>query len=497
MFELRKATAPGRQRLRVAALALPAPGILAIVLLLWLSCGGPPERGQTKQRPAPAATHPRLIYILTIDALRGDLIGLRHGGKPVMPELSAFAGESVYFDHAYSQAPFTKISVASLFTGLWPSRLGVKNCRLRIFPGGVELCRGLDTRFYTLAEDLQARGYHTMTSLFTAHVRKGDGLIQGFAYQEPNLPEELPDSGKTFVYNHVLGLHAPYQPSEAALEYLGVAAGHSEPDLSGTEWFWKPLTEIQGERLFELYLAEGYDWDRWFGEFKRELERSGAWDDALVIVTADHGEEFLEHANTQHSVQLYDEVLRVPLLIKFPAGSALSRRHGSTFSHRVRLVDVFPTLVHFLDRVEPAGFDGESLIPIVEGREQETDRRPALAFTSVARDYDGVPMNFEGQAIVAGGFKAIWGHRVEDSQRAGFQHRRGDAVEKLYDLGQDPGERRDLRLQGSDLFESLRQQYSELSTLPLGTDQVPAMAAESEAERRERERQLKSLGYIQ
>jgi len=62
-----------------------------------------------------------LIYILTIDALRSDVIGLRHNGELVMPELTKFAKESVYFDHAYSQAPFTKISVASLFTGLWPA----------------------------------------------------------------------------------------------------------------------------------------------------------------------------------------------------------------------------------------------------------------------------------------------------------------------------------------------------------------------------------------
>ena len=467
-----------------------------LLTLLGLACGGPAQEKPAEQRPA-RADGPRLIYILTIDALRHDVIGLRYNGKPVMPELNAFAEESVRFDRAYSQAPFTKISVASLFTGLWPSRLGVKNCRLKIFPGGVELCRGLDTRFHTLAEDLSARGYHTVTSLFTTHVRKGDGLIQGFAYQEQHLPDELPDSGKTFVYNHVLGLHAPYRPSSEALEYLGLAR-HSEPDPALTDWFWEPLSKIQGGRLFEHYLAEGYDWDRKLGELRRELEENDAWDDALFMVTADHGEEFLEHGNTQHSVQLYDEVLRVPLLIKFPAGSALSRYHGSTFSNRVRLVDVFPTLVDFLDRAEPVGFDGGSLIPIIEGRERETDRRPVLAFTSVARDYEGVPMNFEAQALIAGRFKAIWGHRVEDSQLASAgEHRRGDEIRELYDLSEDPGEERDLKRQRVALFTSLRQRYARLSTSPLGTGRVPTIAAESEEERRQRERQLKSLGYIQ
>ncbi len=464
-----------------------AGAVIAAALLLCNSCGGPHK-----------TAHPRLIYLLTIDALRSDLIGLRHNGKLVMPNLSAFTKESIYFGNTYSQAPFTKISVASMFTGLWPSRLGVKHCRLTIFPGGAELCRGLDYRFHTLAEYLSDLGYDTLTTLFTAHVRRGDGLIQGFSYQEESLPRSLDRSGKTFIYHHVLGLHSPYEPTDEALRHLEIPR-HSEPDPTRTDWYWKPLTRNQGNRLHEYYLAEGYDWDRRFGELVRELRQGRVWDDALVIVTADHGEAFLEHGITRHSSQLYDEVLRVPLFIKFPAESTLSKHHGSRLSNRVRLIDVFPTIAHYLGQQESLELDGSSLIPLIENTASEPDERPVLAFTSIARSHNGEQVNFEIRTILSGRFKAVMGYRVENSQLAAFDHKRGDEIRELFDLGVDPGEQNNLVSQHQEIFATLSEQYGRLATEPPddGTGSLQGILPQSVEERLERERTLRSLGYIQ
>ena len=468
-----------------------AASFILPLLLFGLSCS---------KQPAPATAHPKLIYIFTIDSLRNDLIGLRYNDRLVMPNLSAFTRESVYFDNAYAQSSFTKISVSSLFTGLWPSRLGVKHCVLKVFPGGTELCRGLDSRFYTLAEDLSEIGYDTFTTFFTVHVREGEGLIQGFRHQEESLPKKLLACDKTFVYDHVLGLHAEYRPTAKALRYLSIPH-HSDPDPSHVDWYWKPLDNDQGRKLYEHYLAEGYDWDLRFGELIEGLRKSTSWDDALFIVTADHGEEFLENGGTQHSVKLYNSVLRVPLFIKFPSGSPLSRHHGSRFSNRVRLVDIFPTLIHFLSQVEPHSLDGESLLPIIENTERDRDKRPALALTSIQRAHGGEQMSFESQTIVSGRFKAMWGHRIENSQLVpAFDYRRGDEIRELFDLEADPGEQSNLVSKHTDLFESLQKEYLRLSTTDLvrgSTGPRLTIPPQSEEERLDRERKLRSLGYIE
>ncbi len=467
---------------------------IVIVLVSALAFGA-----ACREQEDTAVAHPNMIYFFVVDALRQDVIGTYHNGTPVTPNLDRFARENVYFDYAYSQAPFTKISVSSLFTGLWPSRLGVKHCVLKIFPEGTELCRGLDFRFFTMAEYLAGLDYHTYTNLFTAHVRQGDGLIQGFQYQEKTLPTTLSPTEKAFVYNHVAGLHAPYRPSNEALSHLGLA-DYTDPDPRESAWYWEPLNIDQVTRLHEYYLAEGFDWDRAFGELKLALQEQGSWDNALVIVTADHGEEFLEHGGTQHSVQLYDEVLRVPLIIKFPEGSELSRHHGSRYSNRVRLIDVFPTLIHLLSRREPRGYDGESLIPIIKNEETGPGTRPVLAFTSVARAHNGDRVSFESRAILSGRYKAISGFRVEDGQLSPeFDHRRGDRFDELYDLLKDPLERNNIEAQNKEVFDSLLEQYTRLSTtevFPTETDPALSFRDLEEKERIELEKKLRSLGYL-
>ena len=433
---------------------------------------------------------PDLIYILTIDSLRSDLIGLSFRDQQITPQLNTFARDSVFFENAYAQAPFTKISVASMFTGLWPSRLGVKQCRLHIFPKGVELCRGLDFRFPTLAEYLRSRGYATYTSLFTAHVRKGDGLIQGFDYQEKKLPEEIETSQKTFVYDHIIGLHAPYNPSPKARDRLQLLPTTPERiDPGNKDWFWEPLEEGQDQTLYESYLAEGLDADAQFGELRAKLEESDLWDRALIIVTADHGEEFLEHGGTQHSAQLYDEVLRVPLFVKFPQHSPLAKHHGATRTERVRLVDIFPTLTEFLGTEAPEAIDGKSLVPLIRGLEANRSPRPVLAYTSVSRPHQGATMSFESEMYLAQNIKVIRGYRTEDSQTPLFPHHRADEIAEMFDLDQDPAEQLNLAKDNPQLFRKMWKQHSEI----LQTGQPDLL----QNERSEREEQLRSLGYIQ
>ena len=184
--------------------------------------------------PLPPAA-PRIIYWYVIDALRLDAVDKTFQGKPVMPALRDFGRESVFFNNAYAQSSFTKISTASWFTGLWPTKTGVSLCYRRTGDGGLLLCDGLDFAFDTLAEHLRDNGYVTFANLYTVHTRPGDGLLQGFDFQ--NVTPEACDTGtRAFIYHHVPGAHAPYNPSAEARSFF---SGTAQPDstASGTGWY--------------------------------------------------------------------------------------------------------------------------------------------------------------------------------------------------------------------------------------------------------------------
>lgn len=444
------------------------------------------------------ANAPKVIYWLTIDALRADVIGRKYGENLIMPNLTGFAAESVYFGNAYSQSSFTKTSTAAMFTGLWPSRLGVKGCQVQVAPTGAELCFGLDPRFPTLAGFLQDRGYRAITHPYTIHVREGDGLVNGFE-MHASIPESLPP-GRLFVYQHILGLHAPYAPSAAATERLGVKKA-TRIDPASLNWFFERLTVPQAEELRSYYFAEGYDADLEFLALTKRLKAQGVWDEAMVIVTADHGEEFLEHGGIQHShrLQLYNEVLRVPLFIKFPKSSGLSSHHGRTFENRVRLVDLFPTIKDLLGAKDDAPSDGLSLLPIVRGEE------PASRLREVIAQLAGVQPSltvYEARAIIMDEWKAVMGYRLDHTRREGTKgFGVGEPYQELYDLSTDPRETRNLRSERDAIFKSLEHEYwRRAKPVPYrsrdGRSGVLNALAESAPDREEREKELRALGYI-
>lgn len=392
---------------------------------------------------------PPLIYWYTIDALRADTALERDAsGEPLMPELAAFAEESVGFARAYATSSFTKTSTASMFTGLWPRRHGVLHGVLPTWPEGAQLLFDLDPRFYTLAELLRDHGYTTLTHAFSVHVQPGGGMLQGF--DATDLPADptatLPADGPLFVYEHVLGLHGPYAPSAAAAEAVGVPAvpGFEPAD---TSWFEQPLDDARLAALRAAYRAEGIDADAVLGQRLQALRDQGLWDDALIIVTADHGDEFGEHGTTQHSVQLYDEVVRVPLYVKFPSDHRWAAWHGRLLPQRVRLVDLYPTVAELVaTEALPYAVDGRSLGPILDREEHDPAARDVLLRASFTRPTaDGDLALHTCDAMVQGDRKVLLGHRLQGSQRPdAFGYAQGDWFAELYDLATDPDETRDL-----------------------------------------------------
>jgi len=477
---------------------------------------GPPLPGASANSSVPVVP-PRIVWWYTIDALRADALFAERNGQRVMPALSHFAeADAVRFERAYATASFTKSSTASMFTGLWPTHHRVLHGLLPVWPTGVELVFDLDSRFRTLASALAATGYDTWTHLFSLHVRAGDGMLAGFRHLDLDvsgaapLPVPPPDT-RLFAYEHILGVHGPYAPGTAARARLALPPP-THVDPASNTWFEGALEADALRELRDAYLGEAADADDRFAQRIAWLQSQGLWDDTLLIVTADHGEGFLEHGLTQHSNSLYEEAVRVPLLVHFPADDARATLHGVSVPNRVSLADLYPTLLA-LTGAEPPPYalDGASLLPILDGQETDPLARDVVlrcSFTRRVEDGSGDAL-FVTDAILSGPHKAQFGYRIQSSQDALHAFRQGDWIAELFDLQQDPGEEHNLALQQPDAFLALmaRHAAAALPLLPRGAaasaqggpspdtipDALPPVPDPADAARMEA---LRQLGYV-
>lgn len=420
--------------MRRAAQASPdlvprAPGRLrgvawfVIALLVALGAGACAEK--------PEGPRPNVLIIL-IDALRWDYLGVNGYPQPVSPHIDRLAAEGVTFTRARSQCTWTKPSIASLFT----SKLPAEHQIFLVGQGNDEhlLTRVLDGRFVTIAETFQHAGYATGASIDQVHLPAKAGFAQGFDWymRRRNTPawmlidrllgwlDQVPDK-PFFAYLHVLDVHWPYSshlqksrlPAAPAPKNLpGCVRNVSQSrDCADTVRAW--LREPDGQRALEdlkrRYAREVEATDAAIGGLIRALQKRGRYEDTIVVVTADHGEGFGEHDRLQHGFAPYEEVMRVPLILRLPTRMRPDVRR---IDAPVGLVDLYPTLLSLTGLRPEAGLAGENLVPLLQGA-PPPDR--IIFNESVA-----------GDAATDGRWKLI---------------RFSDGRYELFDLLTDPGER--------------------------------------------------------
>ncbi|OFV87319.1 MAG: hypothetical protein A3J75_05460 [Acidobacteria bacterium RBG_16_68_9] len=457
-------------RLAAVAVAVLALGVNSAIL-----------RGRSRlpvehqaRHPAGPAAH---VVLVVIDTLRADHLSVYGARWRTSPELDRLAAGGVVFDRAVSQATYTKPAIASLFTGTYVHRHGVISSR-----------DALGRELPTLAEALRAQGYRTaafssnpwitpefhfergfehftssraidmqLTVLYRLFRRVGAGLkavgveanLTGWLLRAP--AEANPSNAERderlatavidwvrghaeqpfFLYVHFIGPHDPYDPPA---EY---ARRFRQPGWNGTPGPLKPPARVLSifetapaldDRDREMMVAQyngaiAYA-DAQLGRVVAELERLDVLDHTLLIVTADHGEEFYEHGNWGHGVRLYDEIVRVPLVVRLPGRLAPARR-----SDPAMLIDVFPSIFGILDLpLRDPQLSGRDLFADVE-----TPAPPAFS------EYFSVEAgSYESRMVMHGGFKF-----VETQDGARDQYRR-----ELFDLQADPREQRNLLATG-------------------------------------------------
>jgi arylsulfatase A-like enzyme len=360
------------------------------------------------------------VFVLVLDAARFDQLRPFRADAAFGEHLQALAADSVVLRELRSSSSWTRPAVASLFTGL-------RADRHRVHGRGDRLADD----FVTLAEILRERGWATAAWSANPNVLPLWGFGQGFdAFVDQGsrawiriktdgaelvdrlraaLAARGPESG--FYYLHMMDPHAPYLPSA---EQRGVV-----DELPGvTDLFPRPLAIVDVPRdwkAFRDYLGELLDVDQHVGAFVDLLRDEGLYDEALIVVVADHGEEFLDHGGRDHGRTLYEEVLHVPGLIKLPG----NRYGGRVFEAPVSFEDLAPTMLDVLGLPIPEGIDGRAL---ALGDAQAPAPRPHVATLRL----DGRVQ----RSIVDPPWKLVQ-----------FE---GIGMTLLFDLAEDPRERRNL-----------------------------------------------------
>jgi arylsulfatase A-like enzyme len=278
-----------------------------------------------------------------------------------------------------------------------------------------------------------------------------------------------------FAYLHYIDLHDPYRPEPPydvmfgrhAPVYEGIDLGEWGAYLEAVRQGRQTLSAAEVAQLEAYYDGQLRFLDDRIARLLEELRRRGRYEDTLIVLTSDHGDAFLEHGFISHSTTPYDELVRVPLIVKLPG----NRHAGREVAAQVRLVDVMPTVLDLLGLPVPPEVAGCSLRPLWAGG-PAAERPPGCEEAVIEIAEEGA---YPVVAIRAGGFKYIHHEQVGD---------------ELYDLSSDPGEARNLLGAGLAQEEALRERALAVVAAR------EALSGERIELDEETIRELKALGYI-
>lgn len=307
------------------------------------------------------------VLLVTLDTTRADHLGCYGYGRDTSPELDAFAKGAVVFDLAYSTSSWTLPAHASLFTGRFPTSHGA-----RFDADGPLLlsqaipddpvaravrANPLAASDPTLAELLRDAGYRTGAVVAGPWMMRVFGLDRGFDhYDDENIGSRAGRDGSEVSQRAIEFLDASTDaPFFLFLNYFDPHMPYTPPDE------FRDLFVSEGEKAdaVALYDAEIRYMDQQLGRVLDHLKATGKADDTLIVVTADHGELLGEHGRYRHGHTLFEEDIRVPLILKFPRGELLPTRSNAP----VQLTDVMPIVLGRLGLPGPEGLGRHTTRP--------------------------------------------------------------------------------------------------------------------------------------
>ncbi len=449
----------------------------------------------------PPQARPNVLWI-TVDSLRADHLGCAGYGPAHTRHIDDLAGKGALFVQAIAQASYTHISVPSMITGKFPAFTGVRT------PAA-----DLDSSQVTLAEALREEAYLTCGIV----PRWNQSFNQGFERLPPasRSTEERTrlclealdrlDGRSFFIWLYYWDPHLPYDPPEEFMRVYepqysrqeGRWAGRPKPDIKNEDLRDATglygatvlvlnranegrivLTEAERQHLINLYDAEIALVDSWIKEVLDKIKELGLWENTMVVLNADHGEAFGEHNRYYHGHTLYEEEVRVPLIVK-PPRSAVD---GKVITGPVRNLDIMPTILDYCRIVPPRDLNGQSLRPFIE-----TDLSPDFSTS----------LETEG----------FWWGKGSEFQLVGYRHEGFKLIcdlvaekTELYHLDQDAGEHNNLLAAREGSAGSHRREIELAEDLleTLAVDHITDLkiALRDLKMDRSTQQRLKALGYI-
>jgi arylsulfatase A-like enzyme len=453
------------QRSYLAAALVAALALAALAVTFW--------RGAGQAAPGDAGKAPPNVVILVLDTVRNDIVGAEWQGVPLTPSVDAIAAEGTRFTNAFSAAPWTVPSHATLFTGLHPHR---HNADHEHFV--------LAESFTTLAERLKARGYATAGFTCNPWLTHTLGFSQGFeqyvevyADSKPNeddspkastqavdwLQRRAGDKRPFLLFINYLDAHLPYTPAPEALRRLTpdpAAIPRTAFSITEAERFIGGLDQFSTVDLQEVrrvYSAEVLAQDAQVARVLDCLRASGELDKTLLIITADHGEQLGEHALMGHEFSLYEQVLHVPLIVRYPGAFPA----GLKTSVLASLTDVLPTVMDVVGlNTASEELPGRSLRHVLAAPAAD---RPLLAeyarpATLIAQYWRSRQPRINMSAYDTG---------LKSLRSGEFKYIvAGSGWERLYNITADPGEQHDLSAEIPDRLAQMRARLAELEQGP-------------------------------
>jgi arylsulfatase A-like enzyme len=443
---------------------------------------------------APACSHldeafrgadesPPNVILIVLDTVRADHLGCYGYERPTSPNIDAFAGTATRHTRALSSAPWTIPSHASMFTGKPPFVHGAHTVAVKRRRNNV---RGLSRDHVTLAEALSAEGYETAAFVGnTAYLARFWRLDQGFdtyhverAYAD-GLNERILDwleraERPFFLFVNYIDAHRPYNARPRA-GFLDPPATEDDGKLvrqlkQRVLPVKRPVPLDLARRVIDQYDTAIANLDEEVGALLDRLKQREFDENAVIVITSDHGEYFGEHRLVEHSKDVYQEALRVPLLVRTP---------GQREARTADTLAVSNDLPHL----------------IVSNLPEETRERIVVRFPDAPGNHTVLAENYYTRSDDL--FHPAWGRRFDRVRRAVFDWpykliHSSDSKHELYDLDADPREERNLYSDRPDVVERLAIALHELLTAR--PDPVP----ESELDPLDDDlrRQLKALGYL-
>jgi len=496
---------------------------LVLGIAAWIGFAvGCSRDGEPVAEPAVSlATRPEIVVLISIDTLRADHLGVYGHERFTSPVLDAFAAQGSVFEDASAPAPWTLPSHASMLTGLYPLGHGVITSKT-----------ALPDHVPTLASMLKTAGYETAAVVNSTWLKQTTfGLTRDFdaflAVDDADYGRRTPSTWVTdqavqwlrergnerlFLFIHYYDVHADYaslpayeklmvtpytgqadgtgwqlQRANFDEQHLALCADDFDPEICAFGSQAKPrvidehtdpvrFDAADVRHLEELYDAGIRQLDSELGRLFAYLDEEGLSKRSLVIVTSDHGEEFMEHGRVEHFLTTHQEMLHIPLILRGPGAPA-----GLRVSAPVSIVDLAPTVLSLVGAPVEHALDGLDLSPLLRGGDPRPFVERPLFGEAAGAEGHGEPLRAiypVYRSVRQGRFKLI-----QDSLTA---------ESRLYDLESDPTERSDIRSRQPEvaarLEAALEARHREVAAG--GADAAPAVLDPEEIDR------LRALGYV-